>query len=213
MAAALCSTAMLMMAFSCELCQRSAQLFDPMLLKRFCKGASYLCQCAAPETGSGVTTIGDAMTGDDDARKILAEARNVLVIDWPSRDVPATLAGAGFAVTVKGGPGPADYTAWETVDGEVVTRPLGRAPEHVDLVYCHRPIEELASILSLAQSLGAAVVWRQSGLAASGAKEPDGCWTPPGESEQGRDLAAAAGLGYIDDVYIADAVRALGQSA
>jgi predicted CoA-binding protein len=156
---------------------------------------------------------GSALTGHEDARRILTQAKSVLVIDWPSREVPATLASAGFRVTVKGGPGPADYAAWEIVDGELVTRPLSRAPEHADLVYCHRPIEELASIISMAQSLGAATVWRQSGLTSSGAKRPDGCWTAPGESRQGRDLAAAAGLGYIDDVYIAEAVRALGRSA
>lgn len=155
---------------------------------------------------------GAASTGREDGRRILTQAKSVLVIDWPSREVPATLAGAGFRVIVKGGPGPADYTAWEIVNGELATRPLGRAPEHADLVYCHRPIEELASIISMAQSLGAAAVWRQSGLTGSGAKQPDGCWTPPGESGQGHDLAAAAGLAYIDDVYIADAVRALGQS-
>jgi predicted CoA-binding protein len=155
---------------------------------------------------------GAAVTGREDGRRILTQAESVLVIDWPSREVPSTLASAGFEVTAKGGPGPADYAAWEIVKGELVTRPLGRAPEHADLVYCHRPIEELASIVSMAQSLGAAAVWRQSGLTSSGAKRPDGCWTPPGESGQGRDLAAAAGLAYIDDVYIAEAVRALGRS-
>jgi len=30
---------------------------------------------------------------------------------------------------------------------------------------------------------------------------------PPGESQQGRELTAAAGLNYIDDVYIAGAAR------
>ena len=155
---------------------------------------------------------GTAWTGQEDARRILSQAKSILVIDWPSRQVPATLAGAGFKVTVKSGPGPVDYAAWEIISGGVVTRPLGRAPEHADLVYCHRPIEELASIISLAQSLGASAVWRQSGLTGSGAKLPDGCWSPPGESRQGRELAAAAGLGYIDDVYIADAVQGLRQS-
>ena len=155
---------------------------------------------------------GAGLTGQEDVRRILTQAKSVLVIDWPSREVPATMASAGFRVTVKGGPGPVDYAAWEIVNGELATRPLGRAPEHADLVYCHRPMEELSSIISMAQSLGAAAVWRQSGLTSSGTKQPDGCWTPPGESGQGHDLAATAGLAYIDDVYIADAVRALGQS-
>jgi hypothetical protein len=65
----------------------------------------------------------------------------------------------------------------------------------------------------MAGQLGAAPVWWQTGLTSSGAKAPDGCWSPPGESRQGRELAAAAGLGYIDGVYIADVARALGNPA
>jgi len=147
------------------------------------------------------------------ASSILAGCRSVLVIDWPSRDVPATLAAAGFAVTVKSGPGPTDYTAWEIADGEPVTRQLGRAPDHADLVYCHRPFTELPSIIAVAQSLGATAIWRQSGLTSTGAKAPDGCWLPPDETQQGRELAAAARLNYIDDIYIADAVRGLASPA
>ena len=64
----------------------------------------------------------------------------------------------------------------------------------------------------MAQGLGAQAVWRQSGLTSTGAKAPEGCWTPAGESQRGRELAAAAGLNYIDDIYIADAVRAFGDS-
>jgi predicted CoA-binding protein len=148
----------------------------------------------------------------DDARAsgILARARSVLVIDWPSRDVPAALAAAGFDVTVKGGPGPTDYTVWEVTGGEPVTRQLGHAPEHADVVYCHRPFGELPSIIAMAQQLGATAIWRQSGLTSAGGKAPDGCWVPPGESREGRELAAAAGLNYIDDIYIAAAARALG---
>jgi hypothetical protein len=154
----------------------------------------------------------NAATPDvDRARRILAGAGSILVIDWPSREVPASLATAGYTVIVKGGPGPADYTAWELSDGEPVTRPLGRAPGHADLVYCHRPFGELASIVAMAQGLGAMAVWRQTGLTATGDKDPGGCWVPPAESEQGRALAAAAGLAYVDDVYIVDAIRAPGE--
>lgn len=152
-----------------------------------------------------------AAPGAARAHDILAGASTILVIDWPSREVPATLAAAGFTVIVKGGPGPTDYTAWERGDGEPVTRPLGRAPGHADLVYCHRPFGELASIVAMARELGATAVWRQTGLTAAGDRAPGGCWVPPGESEQGRELAAAAGLAYVDDVYIVDAVRAPGE--
>lgn len=150
-----------------------------------------------------------ATTGLAGARVILARTTSILLIDWPSRDVPTTLATAGFAVTVQGGPGPEDYTAWELRDGEVVTFHIGRAPDHVDLVYWHRPFSELPSIIAVAQRLGATTIWRQTGLTSTGAKAPDGCWVPPGESEQARDLAAGAGLSYFDDFYIADAARAL----
>jgi hypothetical protein len=143
------------------------------------------------------------------AIQTLAGCRSVLVIDWPSRDVPAALAAAGLTVIVKGGPGPEDYTVWEVTGGEPVTRPLGRAPEHADLVYCHRPFAELPSIVAMAKGLGATAVWRQSGVTSTGDRAPDGCWVPPGESRQGRELAAAAGLSYIDDIYIADVARGL----
>ena len=139
------------------------------------------------------------------AARVLAEARNVLVIDWPSRDVPASLAFAGYTVFVKGGPGPADYTVWELESGEPVSRPLGRALDHVDLVYCHRPFGELPGIIALAGRLGARALWWQTGLISDGSKDPSGCWVPPGESRQARELAGTAGLAYVDDVYIADA--------
>ncbi len=155
----------------------------------------------------------EALAALEAAARILAEMRNVLVIDWPSRDVPASLAFGGFTVFVKGGPGPADYAAWELDAGEPVSRPLGREPERVDLVYCHRPFGELPGIIALAGRLGARALWWQTGLTSGGGKDPAGCWAPPEQSRQARDLADAAGLAYVGAVYIADAARALGRSA
>ena len=160
--------------------------------------------------GPSASNAAEALAALEAAARILAEARSVLVIDWPSRDVPASLAFAGYTVFVKGGPGPADYAAWELDSGEPVSRPLGREPGRVDLVYCHRPFGELPGIIALAQRFGARAFWWQTGLASDGTKDPSGCWIPPGESDQARELAAAAGLAYVDDVYIADAVRARG---
>jgi predicted CoA-binding protein len=159
---------------------------------------------------SGAT---EALAALEAAARILVETRSVLVIDWPSREVPASLVFAGFTVFVKGGPGPADYAIWALDGGEPVPRPLGREPGQVDLVYCHRPFSELPGIVTLAGRLGARAFWWQTGLTSDGGKDPSGCWAPPEESLQARELAAAAGMGYIDDVYIADAVRALGGSA
>ncbi len=145
------------------------------------------------------------MTG---AAKILQDSASVLVIDWPSREVPEALVMAGLTVFVKGGPGPGDYSTWE-IGGDEATaaRKLAGPPEQADLVYFHRPFSELPSIIALAQALGARALWRQSGRTPDGARSPAGCWVTGEESQQGRELAAAAGLAYVDNVYIADAVR------
>jgi hypothetical protein len=163
--------------------------------------------------GRAAASAAEALAALEAAARVLAKARTVLVIDWPSRDVPGSLAFAGFTVFVKGGPGPADYTAWELDSGAPVSRPLGREPSRADLVYCHRPFGELPGIIALAGRLGARALWWQTGLTSGGGKDPSGCWAPPEESRQARDLAGAAGLAYVDDVYIADAARALGTSA
>jgi hypothetical protein len=160
--------------------------------------------------GARASTAAEALDALEAAARVLAETRIVLLIDWPSRDVPASLAFAGFTVFVKGGPGPADYAAWALDGGEPVSRPLGREPDRVDLVYCHRPFGELPGIVALARRLGARAFWWQTGLTSGGAQDPSGCWTPPEESRQARELAAAAGLAYVDDVYIVDAVHARG---
>ena len=166
-----------------------------------------------PGAANAMPSAAAALAALEAAARILADTKSVLVVDWPSRDVPASLTFAGFAVFVKGGPGPADYNAWELDSGTPVSRPLGRALDRVDLVYCHRPFGELPGIIALAGRLGARALWWQTGLASDGTKDPSGFWVPSGESDQARELAAAAGLAYVDDVYIADAVRARGTLA
>jgi predicted CoA-binding protein len=163
--------------------------------------------------GASAWSTAEALAALEAAARVLADTRIVLVIDWPSRDVPASLAFAGFTVFVKGGPGPADYNAWELDSGEPVSRPLGHEPSRVDLVYCHRPFGELPGVIALAGRLGARALWWQTGLASDGSKDPSGCWVPQGESDQVRELAGAAGLAYVDGVYIADAARARGTLA
>jgi predicted CoA-binding protein len=153
----------------------------------------------------------EALAAQEAAAQVLAAAKSILVIDWPSRDVPASLAAGGLTVFVKGGPGPADYSAWELDGGEPVSRPLGREPGGVDLVYCHRPLRELPGIIALAGRLGARALWWQTGLASDGSRDPSGCWAAPGESRQARELAVAAGLAFVDNVYIADAARAIAE--
>jgi hypothetical protein len=82
-------------------------------------------------------------------QELLRSAQSVLLVDWPSRDVPDTLAEAGYAVFVKNGPGPEDFNP--------------APPEHVDLVYCHRPLAATSrKLASRAASLcGMLHVWRR----------------------------------------------------
>ena len=174
---------------------------------------SGMTNAPGPGAASAMSSAAAALAALEAAARVLTDTKSVLVIDWPSRDVPASLAFAGFTVFVKGGPGPADYNTWHIESGEPVSRPLGHEPARVDLVYCHRPFGELPGIIALAGRLGARALWWQTGLADDGTKDPSGCWVPPGESDQARELAAAAGLAYVDDVYIADAVRARGTLA
>ena len=70
---------------------------------------------------------------------MLKAVETVLVIDWPSREVPESLARAGLRVVVRGGPGPQDFSAYELPGGEVVVRRTGGAPGRADLIYAYRP--------------------------------------------------------------------------
>ena len=145
-----------------------------------------------------------------EAADILLAADSVLVVDWPSRDVPDTLARAGFAVVVHGGPGPEDYTEHRLENGGIVAVQIGRPPEHADVVYTHRPVDELPEIVETASAIGARAIWVQSGLAGDGQKDPSGCWMPPEDSRRARPIVESAGMTYIDEPYIADVVRQLG---
>ena len=147
-----------------------------------------------------------------EAERILKAAGSVLLVDWPSRDVPETLARAGFAVFVKGGPEPDNFWAHEPRDGAVVERHIGRPPDHVDIVYSHRPVGELPGIVRLASEIGARTVWCQSGLASAGVDDPKGCWVPDEMSREARAIVESAGLAYVEDAYIADVARDLENS-
>lgn len=140
-----------------------------------------------------------------DVAKLLSGAKTVLLIDWPSREVPDTLARHGF--TVVSNDGPKEYNAYELDGGEVRMRSVGEFPSRADLVYTHRPIDELQEIVDTAKSVGAKAVWIQSGRDSTGAKDPHGCWLPPEESRRAREIVERAGLSYIESPYIADAVR------
>ena len=133
--------------------------------------------------------------------------KSVLVIDWPDREVPETLARAGFEVVVRGGPGPEDFSSYELRKGKIVIRRTGRPPERADLVYAYRPLAELPEIIGAAKALQARAVWTQSGLSAAGVKNRKGCWVPDGDLRTAQALAESAGLLHVSAPYIVDAVR------
>jgi len=145
-----------------------------------------------------------------DAQRVLDAARTVLVVDWPAKDVPETLARAGYTVLVKGGPEPDNYWAYEIRGEQVVSRRTGQAPAAADLVYSYRPVEELPGIVAMAQRLGAGAVWLQSGVASDGTKAPNGCWMDQAASRAAREIVESAGLTYLEAPYIADEVRSRG---
>jgi hypothetical protein len=76
-----------------------------------------------------------------DGAEVLMATESVLLIDWPSRDVPDALARAGYRVASQEGPG-VDYKAYELNGAEVVIRNLGTEPDHADLVI---PTDRLTS--------------------------------------------------------------------
>jgi hypothetical protein len=131
----------------------------------------------------------------------------VLVIDWPTKDVPEMLALAGFHVVVRGGPGPDDYSVYELNHGQVVTRHIGRPPERVDLIYTYRPLSELPEIIATAKRLQAKTIWTQSGLSAAGVKDLKGCWAPEEELRLARNQVESAGLNYVTEPYLGDVAR------
>ena len=136
------------------------------------------------------------MTVPDQARELLAAAQTVLVVDWPTLDVPAGLARAGLRVFVHGGPNPDQYTEHEVVGSEIVVRQVGRAPDHADLVYSYRPLAELPDIVALARSLGARAVWTESAS-----------HLPPDDDRRARGIVEAGGLLYLSGPDIVEEVH------
>jgi predicted CoA-binding protein len=139
-----------------------------------------------------------------EARQILEEAGSVLVVGCPSADVPDALARAGFDVILK--TGEKEYAARELAGDEIVDQPV-EIPAKLDVVYLHGPAQDLPATLMIARSLGANAIWFQSGRTEGGASDPKGYWLPEDEASRARQSVEAAGLAYVDDVYIADAVR------
>lgn len=149
-----------------------------------------------------------------DRASSLSAAHDIVLHNWPSRDVPDTLVRAGFAVTVYGGPEPDDISVCELVDGEIVNRKTGRQPDRSDLMYVFPwpgfDLErDLPGVASNAVRLGATTLWYQSGHNSDGTTDTAGCWLPESEAAQVESIGTAAGLTVVHDTYIGDRARAL----
>jgi hypothetical protein len=126
-----------------------------------------------------------------DAYELLRDTTTILMIDYPGRAVPTAVARAGFTVVSKEGPEPDDYCA-HIVEGDAVElQKVGAPPDRADIVYSHRPDDELPGIIDLARQVGARAVWCETG------------------SAEARALVEGAGLGYVDAPQIADAARSV----
>ena len=130
-----------------------------------------------------------------DHRTLLESTRSILLIDYPGRVVPEGLARAGFEVLTHEGPGELEYGSYAVEGDEVVQGPRGPAPEHADLVFSHRPVDELPAIVEEAARIGARAVWV----------------TEEAAGEEARSIVEAAGLAYVGEPpAILDAVAELG---
>jgi uncharacterized protein RhaS with RHS repeats len=125
-----------------------------------------------------------------DAQDILSHAKTVVAIDWPSQEVPTRLAAAGFRTFSHEGPGDDE---WYLYEGDTRTHANAR-PDTADLVYTYRPVDELPGIVEFAQKLGAHTLWFEEGR-----RDPDA-------GNAARPIVEGAGLTYLDDPYIVDAL-------
>jgi len=140
----------------------------------------------------------------NDPRYVLRRSREILLVDWPSVDVPRALLRAGFTVFCHS---PHGYTQAEQVaefpqdvnsknifppktrdDDYLVFRPLTTAPAAVDIVNVYRPEAEHAKIMTdVVLPLKAKCLWLQSPLT----------------SDNTRVIAESKGLVFIQDSDIA----------
>ena len=78
-----------------------------------------------------------------DAADLLRTTTTIVLIDYPGTAVPATIARAGYTTIAKECPAPDDYCEHIVEGDEVAIRKVGAPPEHADIVYSHRPEDEL----------------------------------------------------------------------
>jgi predicted CoA-binding protein len=127
----------------------------------------------------------------DQCKHLLSETNTILLVDWQNKNIPITLAKAGFNVISYS---PLQYcdVAIGSVNGidELIFKPLTQMPQ-VDVVYVYRPEGEHAAIIQEhVLPLGAKVFWLH----------------PPLTSAATGQLAASEGLTYIEGVDITSVI-------
>jgi len=117
----------------------------------------------------------------------LKKAHTILLVDWPSAQLPSALLTAGFNVYSYS---PDSYSKAEfEKDGKLNFTKLDGPPVQVDIVNIFRPEEEHERIISKhAIPLGAKVIWLH----------------PPVASERTHALAETFNLLFVQGVNIAD---------
>lgn len=142
------------------------------------------------------------------ARDLLSAARTVLLVSFIGPEVPTTLIEAGFDVIAKVGPEPDAWAACSLRCGALQFEPRG-APVAIDLLHLD-VADAFEEYLDVAGRLGAKTFWYHSARTQQPAPHDDrGCWLPAAQSDRQRRAVEAAGLAYVDDVYIADIAREL----
>src|SRR5687767_5441285 len=123
---------------------------------------------------------------------VLQGATAVVVIDWPTKDVPDSLARAGLEVYVHGGPAADAWTSASVgADGSIGSTRTGAPPARADVVYTHRPVDELPDIVAVATDVGARAVWLHSGMREDGVRDPHGCWLSDEDRARARSVVEA----------------------
>ena len=146
-----------------------------------------------------------------DPKQILAAAKRILLIDWPSTTMVRTLVANGFTVfsyspdkyseaTVTADP-PTDLDGVNVIPpkdgtekGYLVFRRLNAAPGNIDIVCVYRPAEELPGIIERhVFPLGARTLWLH----------------PPNKSADAARIAKEHGLDFVEGSDIAEVAAQL----
>ena len=162
---------------------------------------------AGPADGRFATVltrgIAERKTRTDVARGLLAAARTVLLVSFIGPEVPTTLSRTGFDLIAKTGPEPDAWASCVLCEGVLRFDPCS-APKWIDLLHLDVG-EAFDEYLEVAQRLAAKTFWFHSARTQPPAPHDDrGCWLPQPQSDRQRRAVEAAGLAYVDDVYIAD---------